>query len=59
MSREKICPVCCNGQGFYYVVVKGAVGLQRRTCPLPHNNQKATQVNGPKVPYSLLSKVVH
>lgn len=36
MSREKICPLCCNGQGGYYVVVKGATGLQRRTCPLPH-----------------------
>ena len=37
MPKIRSCPCCADGHGSYYVVVKGADGLQPRVCPLPHN----------------------
>lgn len=39
MPKSKSCPVCADGNGGYYVVVRG-VGLERRTCLLPHAQPK-------------------
>lgn len=60
MPKQTSCPMCAHGKGTYYVVQRGAEGLQQRKCPLPHKEaapatrktktKKATEEAAPLVP---------
>ncbi len=41
MPKRLICKFCFYGKGAYYVV--GEQGMERRTCPLPHDPTPKTQ----------------
>ena len=50
MSKRKSCPMCVLGSGAYYVITKD--GMERRTCPLPHDRavKKETAKEEPRLP---------